>query len=82
LDADGVGGDIDAPRLRRYRIRVLVDRLLVKRIDLRGLGLGSLGRDLSSDAVELVTVRPARKSLAPSRAKAGATAPPIAPAPP
>jgi hypothetical protein len=79
---DQVEGDVDAAGVRRHGIGVLVDRRLLERIDLRGLGRSTRGADPSATASSFDRVRPARKTVAPSRAKARATAPPIDPRPP
>ena len=56
-----------------------VDRLLVERVDLGRLGGSAGGDDLPGERVDGAPERPVRKTVAPSRAKAPATAPPIAP---
>jgi hypothetical protein len=52
-DANGVECDVDATRLRRHRIGVLVDGSLVERIDFGDLGPSSRGGDVPSHCVEL-----------------------------
>jgi hypothetical protein len=58
---------------------VLVDRLLVERVELRRVGRSPAERISSATTSSLAGVRPARKTRAPSRANARATAPPIDP---
>jgi hypothetical protein len=52
-EADGVEGDVDAVGAVRYRVGVLVDGLLVQRVDLRCLDHASRGGDLPGDLVQL-----------------------------
>ena len=78
-DADRVERDVDAARPVDHGPEVLVHRLLVERVDLRRLGGSAGGDDVLGDDFDGCRWRPVRKSLAPSRAKARATAPPIAP---
>ena len=57
-----------------------VDPLLVERVDLRRLGGAATGDDLPGDGLDLRPAsRPVRKTVAPSDAKARATALPMAP---
>ena len=56
-----------------------IDRLLVEGVDLGGLRRSAGRADGLGDLLELARVRPARNTLAPSRAKARETAPPIEP---
>jgi hypothetical protein len=79
---DQVEGDVEPIGLRRDRVGVPVDRLLVECVDLRGLGRPSLCADRLCDRLEPGPRAAARKTFAPSRAKASATAPPMDPAPP
>jgi hypothetical protein len=58
---------------------VEVDGLLVQGVDHRRLGLPAGGGDVLGDRLSGSRVRPARKTLAPSRAKVRATAPPLEP---
>jgi hypothetical protein len=81
-DADGVERDVDAARVRGHRVGVLVDGSLVERVDLRRLRLPPRATISSATRSSVSRVRPARKTLAPSRANARATAAPIAPPPP
>ena len=55
------------------------DGPLVERVDLRRLGGSAVGDDLLGDDLDRRQFTPVRKTLAPSRAKACATAPPIPP---
>jgi hypothetical protein len=58
---------------------VLLDGLLVERVDPSRLGDSPTAEISSATASTLASVRPARKTFAPSRAKAWAIAPPIDP---
>ena len=58
---------------------MLVHGLLVERVDLRRLGGSAGGNDVLGDSFDRRPAPPGEKELAPSRAKARATAPPIAP---
>jgi hypothetical protein len=78
-DRDGVEGDMDAPGTRGHSVSMFVDRRLVERIDLCRLGHSSRRGDLSCHLVELCEGTAARNTLAPSLAKARATALPMAP---
>jgi hypothetical protein len=80
--ADQVEGDVDAAGIRRHGVGVLVDRVLVERVDLRRLGRSPAERICPATLSSFAGVRPARKTRAPSRANARATAPPIDPPPP
>ena len=55
------------------------DGLVVERIDFSRLDDSSSGTDLLCEFVDLAIARPAKKTFAPSRAKARATAPPMPP---
>ncbi len=79
---DEVEGDVDTSGARGHGIGVLIDGPPVEGIHLRRLGYPSGGADLLGYSSSFALVRPARKILAPSRAKARATAPPIEPPPP
>jgi hypothetical protein len=61
---------------------VLLDRLLVQRVDDRDLGLPAGRGDLGGDRLEAFPVRPVRNTRAPSLAMALAVAPPMCPPPP
>ena len=63
----------------RSRTEMLVHSLLVERVDLRRLGGSAGGNDVLGDRFDRCQVAPGEKELGPSRAKARATAPPIAP---
>ena len=78
-DADRVERDVDAARLLDHRLQVLVDRLLVERVDRRRLGRAARRDDVPRDRLDRRPQAPGEKQLAPSRANARATAPPIAP---
>ena len=78
-DADRVERDIDAARLVDHRLQMPVHGLLVEGVDLRRLGGSAGGNDFLGEASTGARGRPVRNSLAPSDAKARATAPPIAP---
>jgi hypothetical protein len=58
---------------------VLVYGLLVEGVEFGYLGGAASGADVLGDRLELSLVRPARITLAPSRAKVRATPPPIDP---
>jgi hypothetical protein len=58
---------------------MLVHSLLVESVDLRRLGGSAGGYDVLSDRFDRCPEAPREKKLRPSRAKARATAPPIAP---
>ncbi|HEU4326502.1 MAG TPA: hypothetical protein VFS21_25395 [Roseiflexaceae bacterium] len=58
---------------------MLLECPLVEHIDLRDLSDTASGDDVLAHVSSVTGVRPARKTLAPSRAKARATALPIAP---
>ena len=58
---------------------MLVDRLLVEGVDLGGLRRCAGGADLLGDRLERRPGAAGQKTLAPSRAKARETAPPIEP---
>ena len=77
-----VEGDVDPTGLLRDRVGVAVDRLLVESVDLGGFGPPPVARIASATSSSVAWVRPARNTLAPSRPKARATAPPIEPPPP
>jgi hypothetical protein len=79
---DQVEGDVDRAGFLRDGVGVLVDRLLVERVDLGGRRRSLAARISSATRSSFARVRPARKTFAPSRAKARATAPPIDPPPP
>ena len=53
------------------------DGLVVERIDFSRLDDSSSGTDFLCECVDLAIARPAKKTFAPSRAKARATAPPM-----
>ena len=55
------------------------DGLVVERIDFSRLDDSSSGTDFLCECVDLAIARPAKKTFAPSRAKARATAPPMPP---
>ena len=58
---------------------MVVDRLLVERIDLRGRGRATGRGNLPRDRLDGTKTAGHSRTLAPSRAKARATAPPMAP---
>lgn len=72
-----VEGDVDRAGPRGDRGGVLVDGLLVERIEDRDLGAAARVRDVRGDALQ--RLRPARCMVAPSRANVRATAPPSEP---
>ena len=78
-DRDCAEGDVDGPGLLRDGADVLFHRLLVKRIDLRCLCDSAAANDVGRDRFHLARFRPLKKSFAPSRANARATAPPTSP---
>jgi hypothetical protein len=69
---------VRARRFGRHRIGVLVDGLFVKGVDLRCLGHFACSGDILGHRIELRSVRPAKKTFAPSRATVRATASPMA----
>jgi hypothetical protein len=82
VDADGVDADVDVARLRDDRVEVGVYLVRSQCVDLAGEGGAARVRDVVDDDDEGASVRPARKTVAPSRANVRASAPPTAAAAP
>ena len=59
---DQVEGDVDAAGIRRHGVGVLVDRVLVERVDLSGLGQSPAARSCSATASSVAGVPPGRKT--------------------
>ncbi len=78
-DAEPVERDVDPSRPVDHRLQVLVQRLLVERVDLGGLGRPAGGDDLLGEHLDRVEPATGEEDAAPSAANARATAPPIAP---
>jgi hypothetical protein len=79
---DEVHGDVQGSVVAHQIVGVCVDGALVQRVDLCERRPATVLADLPSDCSSLASVRPARCTAAPSRAKARATARPIVPPPP
>jgi hypothetical protein len=78
-DAHGVEGDVDAASLGRDRRGMLLDRLLVESVNLRGLGGSASGNDVLSDRFDRCPEAPGEKELGTLRRKGTRDIPPITP---
>jgi hypothetical protein len=79
---DQVEGDVDATGIRRHSGGVLIDRVLVERVELRRLGRSPRGTDLLGDHLELRRCATGEEDSGALAGERAATAPPIDPPPP
>jgi hypothetical protein len=82
VHADGVEQDVDPLRPGDHVVHVLLDRVLVQRIDLCRLGDAARGGDLLGDRLDLRLGATGEEEVGAFGANVRATAPPIAPAAP